>query len=706
MRRVEQITLNTLLLFHGLLIMLLIFESRVSIPYWLQPLGRMHPLILHFPIAFIVLLVILSVFKNQIDSNTFKKINRFLVLFTAFTTVLATLMGLFLSLEGDSTSLLTLHKWIGVTISFLVYGLVYIKKENVFKAVLYIGFIGVIFAGHYGAGLTHGTNFITEPLKKEDVVEITEDTPIFQAFVKPILDAKCLSCHNSEKKKGDLDMSTLDKMMLGGKEGVLWIADNSEESALLKRVHLPISHKEHMPPKGKKQLTQEEIELITAWIDRGANDELARSQLEESDTLATLVAKRFSSRSQIEEPVYNFEFANKKDIDALKNPYRTIIQNSAQSPALHVSIYGRQTFKPEFLTDLSVIEKQIISLNLSFLPIDRSSFKFISSLSNLEDLVLNFTDLKTEDLQDLKLCTQLKTLALSGTQVDSNIHNLLQQLPKLNRVFLWNTAISKEEVEQLKTQFPNIRFETGFQNSEEKLELTAPLLLSKNTVIHKDDFVEFGHKMPGVEIRYTIDGTKPDTTSILYKTPIQIDLETQKPVRVIAYKDNWLPSEVKGYTFVDKGYEPEQFELVYPGIYSDFVGDATAVLIDHNKAGAYSHAKTSSFWGTFNGKHPLEATAYFGNNPPELKSIVLSYGMHQRQKKEPLALIEVWAGESKEDLSLLKRVSMTYRKIDKKKEGRTRKVVIEVPESNAKYYKVIAKPQKKEKLYVDQLFFY
>ncbi len=80
--------------------------------------------------------------------------------------------------------------------------------------------------------------------------------------------------------------------------------------------------------------------------------------------------------------------------------------------------------------------------------------------------------------------------------------------------------------------------------------------------------------------------------------------------------------------------------------------------------------------------------------------------MHQRQKKEPLALIEVWAGESKDDLSLLKRVSKTYRKIDKKKEGRTRKVVIEVPKSNATYYKVIAKPQKKEKLYVDQLFFY
>ncbi len=188
----------------------------------------------------------------------------------------------------------------------------------------------------------------------------------------------------------------------------------------------------------------------------------------------------------------------------------------------------------------------------------------------------------------------LNWLAVDFRENGWDVKRLLKQIVT-SATYTQSTIVDSKKLEQLKTQFPNIRFETGFQNSEEKLKLTAPLLLSKNTVIHKDDFVEFGHKMPGVEIRYTTDGTKPDTTSILYKTPIQIDLETQKPVRVIAYKDNWLPSEVKGYTFVDKGYQPEQFELVYPGIYSDFVGDATAVLIDHNKAGAYSHAKTSSF---------------------------------------------------------------------------------------------------------------
>ncbi len=705
MKKLESAVLNLLFLLHCFLVMLLIFESSITIPYWLQPLGRMHPLVLHFPIAFIVLLVILNILKNQIDAISFQKINRFLVLITAFTTILATIMGLFLSKEGDSTDLLNLHKWIGVAITFLIYGLTFIKKDKIFKSVLYIGFISVIFAGHYGAGLTHGTNFITEPLKKAEVVIINENTPIFQGFVKPILDAKCIACHNSEKQKGDLDMSSFDKIMLGGKDGELWVSKNPEESALLKRAHLPKEHKKHMPPEGKKQLTKGEIKLLNAWIKQGANEKLTLSQLPKNDTLGLIISNRLAAIKQKEKPKYTFNFANKKDIDALKNPFSTIIQKSPASPAIDVVIYGRQTYKPEFLTDLSKIKEQVVSLNLSFLPIDKSSTKFISSLNNLEDLLLNFTDVNTDDLADLKACSNLKTLGLSGTQVDFEISGILKQLPKLNKVFLWNTPISESEIKTLKTQFTHINFEIGFQDSKDKLQLTPPLLISKNTIITEDDFIELGHKMPGVEIRYTTDGTEPDGSSKLYKSPIRVDLKSNKPIKTIVYKDNWLPSSIKSYSFFDKGFVPEQFELVHPGKNSEFIGDAAITLIDNNNGGN-ENAKSSPYWATFNAKNPLNATANFGETPPQLKEIIFSYGMHHSQKKETLATLEVWGGQNKNNLTLLKRIKKTYRKIDKEKEGRTRKIIIKTSNSNYRYYKVIAKPQKKELLYVDQLFFY
>ncbi len=639
-------------------------------------------------------------------------INHFLLLFTAFTTVVTAIMGLFLSMEGDTTNLMALHKWIGVAISFLVYTLTFIKKEKVFKTLLYVGFIGVIFVGHYGASLTHGTNFITEPLTKAEAVEINENTPIFQGFVKPILDSKCLSCHNSEKRKGELDMSSFEKMVQGGKGGNLWVSGSPEKSTLLKRVHLPMQHKKHMPPQGKKQLTNPEIQLINAWIKQSADKKLALVQLAEQDTLAQMVSKLLAIKNKKRIPAFSFNFANIETIAALQNPFRSVIQKSTTSPAIEVVINGRETYKPEFLLDLSAIENQVTSLNLSFLPIDKSSIEFVSSLSNLNNLLLNFTDVTTDDLTNLKACLNLKTLALSGTKVDIEIKSLLKQLPKLETLYLWNTSLSSQDIDNIKSELPNIHFETGFKSDGKKLQLTPPVLTSKNTIISKDDFIELGHKMPGVDIRYTTDGTTPTSTSKLFEAPIQIDLKNNKPIKSIAYKKDWLPSKLKAIQFIDKGYTPEQFKVAYEGENNEFIGLASKILIDHNKAGN-GVASSTPYWTTFNSNNPLNALAYFGETPPSVNHIIFNYGVHRKAEIEPLASIEVWVGQDRNNLILLKQIKKTARKLELNKDNkgiedkRPRRIKIDVPKSTTfKYYKIIATPHKNSKIYIDQLYFY
>ena len=114
MKRPIPIFLNVLFFLHIFLAFLVFFESYLEIPFWLQPLGRMHPLVLHFPVAFIALLVLLNLFRKHIDPISFEKINYFLLLLTSLTTVLATIMGLVLSLEGYESELMSLHKWIGL----------------------------------------------------------------------------------------------------------------------------------------------------------------------------------------------------------------------------------------------------------------------------------------------------------------------------------------------------------------------------------------------------------------------------------------------------------------------------------------------------------------------------------------------------------------------------------------------------------------
>ena len=55
MQRWKTILYNTSFALNCLLVFLLIFEDRLLLPPWVQTVGRMHPLLLHFPIVLMVL---------------------------------------------------------------------------------------------------------------------------------------------------------------------------------------------------------------------------------------------------------------------------------------------------------------------------------------------------------------------------------------------------------------------------------------------------------------------------------------------------------------------------------------------------------------------------------------------------------------------------------------------------------------------------
>lgn len=56
---------NALFFWCGLSLILALGGDQLVVPTWLQILGRMHPLILHFPIVLLLLAVLLSWMKDQ-----------------------------------------------------------------------------------------------------------------------------------------------------------------------------------------------------------------------------------------------------------------------------------------------------------------------------------------------------------------------------------------------------------------------------------------------------------------------------------------------------------------------------------------------------------------------------------------------------------------------------------------------------------------
>ena len=86
---------------------------------------------------------------------------------------------------------------------------------------------------------------------------------VYERQVKPMMAANCVRCHSGRKNKGGLDLSTREKLILGGDSGPAVAAGKPKESLLLE-VLLP-KGKPHMPP--KKQLRPAEIASLSKWIE-------------------------------------------------------------------------------------------------------------------------------------------------------------------------------------------------------------------------------------------------------------------------------------------------------------------------------------------------------------------------------------------------------------------------------------------------------
>jgi hypothetical protein len=89
----------------------------------------------------------------------------------------------------------------------------------------------------------------------------------FQDRVLPLLQARCISCHGSEKQKGKLRLDSRAALLKGGENGPAIVPGDPEKSLLiqaLRQTHPDIK----MPPKEK--LPADQVEALAAWIKDGA----------------------------------------------------------------------------------------------------------------------------------------------------------------------------------------------------------------------------------------------------------------------------------------------------------------------------------------------------------------------------------------------------------------------------------------------------
>jgi uncharacterized membrane protein len=196
---------------------------------------------------------------------------------------------------SDGYELLTTHQWSGISLAAIsiVATLLHWQRERKASAILdkiYIIMLSLMMitlaiTGHFGGSLTHGSDYLTQympnglrkvaglaPKKGKEIKKITNlnEAIIYNDIIHPILDTRCISCHNENKRKGELMMHTPEALRKGGENGPIFIAGNADASEMMRRIHLPENDEDHMPPDGKNQLSEEQVELLAWWINEEA----------------------------------------------------------------------------------------------------------------------------------------------------------------------------------------------------------------------------------------------------------------------------------------------------------------------------------------------------------------------------------------------------------------------------------------------------
>jgi mono/diheme cytochrome c family protein len=93
----------------------------------------------------------------------------------------------------------------------------------------------------------------------------------FAGDIQPLLQKNCFSCHGAEHQEGGLRLDKKQRALIGGDSGAEVVAGKSAESRLIRVVAGIDADIGQMPPDGKgKKLSVEEIGLLRAWIDQGA----------------------------------------------------------------------------------------------------------------------------------------------------------------------------------------------------------------------------------------------------------------------------------------------------------------------------------------------------------------------------------------------------------------------------------------------------
>src|SRR4030095_10994029 len=437
-------------------------------------IGRLHPVLVHLPIGILLLAALFQLLALKPKYASLHAATSIALFWGMISAIVSCISGYLLSQSGDyDEEMVDTHKWFAITtasVSLIAY--FFNRWENEFaKWVILLMIPLIIITGHLGGSLTHGSDYLTKGFSGKDSVAEKEIKPIadvqeanvYAEIIQPIFESKCYGCHNKSKKKGKLRLDEPSFILKGGKDGEVIKPGNADESDMMRRLLLPRNDEDHMPPKEKPQLKDNEIALIHWWIATGATFDKKTKDLEQPEKIKpVLLALQKEVKKVLPDlPQTPVDKADEKAIQKLKDSGIIVFPVARNSNYLTANFVTVDSITYNDIALLLSIKKQLVWLNLGQKKIPDSLLVSVAQLTNLTRLQLDNTPITDEGLISLQSLINLQYLNLVGTKVTSQGVIQLKSLPKLQAIYLYKTFISSSDWPMLKNNFPKVTLDTG-----------------------------------------------------------------------------------------------------------------------------------------------------------------------------------------------------------------------------------------------------
>jgi mono/diheme cytochrome c family protein/uncharacterized membrane protein len=431
---------------------------------WIQFFGRFHLLTVHFPIVLILLVPVLELAGRDRRLSHLGSSIDFVWVLAALSSLAAATLGWCLARSGGySGRLVTQHMWGGLAVAalcwicWMMHGRsTFPQTDRTYVALLLAAVAVVSFTGYRGGQLTQGENHLTEhmpvALKKliglsgSTVVQRSDPAFFYGAHVEPIFIDHCYACHGADKQKSRLRVDSFGALMKGGKHGVIVKAGNAKGSELMRRITLPASDDDAMPPQGKRPLSPNEIKLIELWIAAGASPTLAANGIKDAPTSAEPVAAEATFPEINPAAVEKARLPLATVVAQLQKRYPGVLQYDSRGSAnltVDASLMAMK-FGDDDLAALQPVSGQIVVGDFSGTAITDKSAAGLAAMKQVRVLRLMHTKITDGSVTALGGLNQLVSLSVFDTAVTPACLNVIERLGKLQHFYAGETKITAD----------------------------------------------------------------------------------------------------------------------------------------------------------------------------------------------------------------------------------------------------------------------